>query len=448
MKNIALISFIVLLVSCSNKKSIDNDCEYLKSLLPEASINFSEAVDDDLDIDDFINTIKKTYKYHARHIHKNAALNDKGINTDAFADAIAWSMKKNLRRKDSHISVSNENIGFKPFLPIRGYLSDVLFTKKDEDYYVLENYTDSINIGMKYTGDLKNIVTEFLDGEIIYRYVVFSDIPISDSDINLEGKSVKVNLKKDKLDSLKGNDIWYEKNENVLKIYIKTFHPHFENNIEEYEKVTYEICQNINDCSSVVFDFRDNSGGEMNRFIPILATMIFGKINLNEDERIKLLKDYIDEGEKSLVTETVQNRQVLEGVKKTSFYHENKSKKYFIHKGPEKKLDFLNKAFNGNIYVVMNSYTGSAAEYAIASLKEFFGKSVITIGTKSAGMVDFGGAFLYVLPDSKVKLNLCFSDFTSTKLLSKENDWHGDTEGFYPDYWIFSEKEIEKFINN
>ena len=98
----------------------------------------------------------------------------------------------------------------------------------------------------------------------------------------------------------------------------------FEENINEYEKVTEEICQHLRDCNSVIFDFRDNTGGEMNRFIPILATMLFGKIHLYEDERIKILKDYLDEGMKELVTETVQNRQILEGGKKTSFYHENK----------------------------------------------------------------------------------------------------------------------------
>ena len=446
MKNIFILSLIVLVVSCSNTKCIDKDCEFLKSLLPEASISFREAIDDGLDIEDFMSTVKKTYKFNSRHIHKNASLNDKGINTDAFADAIAWSLKQNLKRKDSHISVSSEKIGYKPFLPITVYLSDILFKKNGENYYVLENSSDSINVGMKYTGDLRNIVTEFLDDKIIYRYVAYSDIPINEAEINLCGKKFKVNLKEVKLNSTKGNDIGYEKKHDVLKVNIKTFHPRFEENINEYEKVTEEICQHLSDCNSVIFDFRDNTGGEMNRFIPILATMLFGKIHLYEDERIKILKDYLDEGMKELVTETVQNRQILEGGKKTSFYHENKEIKYFIHKGPEKKINFQNQDFKGNIYVVMNSYTASAAEYVIATLKEFFGERVVTIGTKTAGVADFGGAFLYVLPDSKVKINLCFADYTCTTSLSKENAWNGDTEGIYPDYWIFSEKEIDNYF--
>lgn len=70
------------------------------------------------------------------------------------------------------------------------------------------------------------------------------------------------------------------------------------------------------------------------------------------------------------------------------------------------------------------------------------------IGEKSGGMADFAGVFFYLLPDSKIRLSLCCADCTESSILNPQYGWRGDTEGFYPDYWIFSESDIDGFVKS
>ena len=100
--SLVLILPLLLLISCSrfvSTEPIEKECEYLKTLLPEASINFSLEVDDGLDMDEFLKLVKKTYKRGSVHSFRHSKINDNGINTNAFANAITWSMMQNLKRK-------------------------------------------------------------------------------------------------------------------------------------------------------------------------------------------------------------------------------------------------------------------------------------------------------------------------------------------------------------
>ena len=67
---------------------------------------------------------------------------------------------------------------------------------------------------------------------------------------------------------------------------------------------------------------------------------------------------------------------------------------------------------------------------------------------KTGGLLDFGGAYTYILPDSKLKIHLCCSDLSEMMVLGQGSGWRGDTEGFYPDVWFLtgSEDNIRKYI--
>ena len=68
------------------------------------------------------------------------------------------------------------------------------------------------------------------------------------------------------------------------------------------------------------------------------------------------------------------------------------------------------------------------------------------LGEKSRGTADFGCIFGYLLPDSKIRLFLCAADYSDSAIMNRQFGWNGDTEGFYPDFWIFSEDDINEFI--
>ena len=59
-------------------------------------------------------------------------------------------------------------------------------------------------------------------------------------------------------------------------------------------------------------------------------------------------------------------------------------------------------------------------------------------GQKTAGMLDFGDELDFRLPDSNLVLSLSGCDYRNLTILKNNHHWHGDTEGFYPDYWYFS----------
>lgn len=449
--SLILVLTLLIFISCSrfvSTEPIEKDCEYLKTLLPEASIDFSLAVDDGLDMDEFLNLVRKTYKIGSAHKFRHSKIDDNGINSVAFANAITWSIQNYLPRKDGHISVTADDTGFYPFYRQRFFISDIFFEKIGDEYFVTHSSKKGISEGMKYTGDKKNIVQTFSDGQIKYRYIFFSEfLPWFKVNINLNDKNIKISVRENELYPRKGKDIWYEEEEDVLTVVVKTFHPRLEKNIEDYEKTIEEICSFINNYSTVVFDLRDNNGGFDSYFMPILSTMIFGELNPN-NERNLLLREYLSAGEKELLTKTVSGRVIAEGNMMSNHYLKHKEERYFVFKEPEEKLDFSTRAFKGKIFVITNSYTVSAAETALAAMKYYFPDNVIHLGSKTAGMLDFGGSYVYVLPDSKVRLTLCYIDNTAKTILAPENGWRGDTEGFYPDFWFFSENEndIKKFI--
>ena len=74
MKKVVYLLILLLFVSCSKTnlvKSIENDCEYLKQILPDASIDFSNAVDAGLDVEAFINEVKLRYANYAENDRKD-----------------------------------------------------------------------------------------------------------------------------------------------------------------------------------------------------------------------------------------------------------------------------------------------------------------------------------------------------------------------------------------
>ncbi len=441
-------------ISCSKQISsapIEKDCEYLKTLLPEASIDFSTAVDEGLNVDSFINEVKKNYIFYVERNQKNKFedSDENGIYNGAFVGAITYALQDALKKKNTHITIKGKDAYLAHAYVNRVYVSDIYFEKLDEDFNVSNDLQNGISKGMKYTGEKKNVVQENADGKLFYRYIVFSeDLSLDTAEISLDGNNIKIPVRRAELFSREGKDLWYEEKDDKFYIIAKTFYPHLEKNIEDYERTLSEICEKINDYQEVVFDLRDNNGGYIEYFLPILASMIFGKIDLEEDERVDFLNTDLHIGERQLMTETVKNSYLLDGQNVSDFYFANKGKRYFITENMKEKSDIKATVFQGKIIVVMNTYTVSAAEVFICMLKKYFSNQVILIGEKSGGMADFSGVFSYLLPDSKIRLSLCCADCTESSILNPQYGWRGDTEGFYPDYWIFSESDIDGFVKS
>ena len=111
------------------------------------------------------------------------------------------------------------------------------------------------------------------------------------------------------------------------------------------------------------------------------------------------------------------------------------SKSYWhIIDSSNKKVKIGN--YKGTAILLINRVVGSSGEATISFSKCL--KNCILIGENSAGGGIFGDNCLYILPNSKIKLQLPF------KLNLIKGFYEG--VGFMPDYWLDSKNPINEII--
>lgn len=434
----------IFLLSCSQKissKPIEKDCELLKTYLKEGSIDINLAIDNGLDIDELIFLIKDAYIYYAKMNKKEFAEepNENGIYQKSFAEAISRILEIELPVMNAHTNIIFEDSIWKPALQKFVFVSDILFEKKDNDYYVLTGNIGSIEKGMKYTGNIANIVKEInKNGGISFRYVCFDEYIISESDISLDGKDITVPVHYRNFYSNNNENIVYEERDASLFINIQTCQMHTQVENEEYEAIVKDIACKINNFQNVFIDLRDNKGGYTDLLYPIVEALVLGNDYYLKEKDCNNIENLIISGSKYLNTKTIRNQVALHG-QNASLYNRNIEKKYIdIIESEQIAERTYSPVFNGNIYLIINTGTASAAEQFIAILMYFFEEKIVLFGQKTHGCLDFGNVMNYLLKDSGLSIMLSTVDNRSTLGLNNNQRWHGDTQGFYPDYWCFS----------
>ncbi len=62
--------------------------------------------------------------------------------------------------------------------------------------------------------------------------------------------------------------------------------------------------------------------------------------------------------------------------------------------------------------------------------------NVILVGQNSAGIMGGGGRINYELPNSKLLVSFVTESYKNTAGYLYSPTWKGETNGFYPDYWV------------
>ena len=106
---------------------------------------------------------------------------------------------------------------------------------------------------------------------------------------------------------------------------------------------------------------------------------------------------------------------------------------------------YQKKTIDAKIIVLMDNYTGSRSEETIGILYMINMDNVILIGENSSGSLTYGGSLIYELPNSKVRITLCSTSNKKTAIIQFADHWHGENQGFYPDYWT-NEKNLLKTL--
>lgn len=443
--------FISCLLSCNshNGKSksekltsaIENDCEQLKQYLSNCAIDISYAIDDGLNIDEVINNIKNSYVKYTEKLLKSENLmpNERGIYEKAFAYAVTSELGK-LPNKNSSSFLVSENVRYNFFKNIFIFVSDIFFEKIGSDYFVYESNNDKVLNGMIYKGDEKNLVFTIKDGHKLYRFVQFSAYQIETAELILRELTVEIPVYIDiyKLDNYVNID--YSFKDKTLYARIDSFYP-ASSDINIYMKKLNEICANLGSSNNVILDLRENIGGINDYFLPILYTLLFGENYQNNETECKAIQSQIDFGVNILNTELIR-KQINQNGDYWEYGSENPDEKIISQEYDENSIIKYTPKYKGKVYVLMNKNTELEAELFIAMLKYYFGENCITIGHNSFGFYDYKAPFSYLLDDSKIKIYLSCYDYCQNYYF-KNSQWHGDTEGFSPDYWIFSDYNID-----
>ena len=458
-----LLLFVITLYANSWKNALNEDCDYLSKVISEGWVCYDEAVENGFDLDKSIKNIKKLYSKQVKHITAN--FNDKlnyknGLETYSLLNLIQGIIFEQINFKDGHYKMYNENTTFAHW-NTQAFFSKLFFEKKGEKYFVYYSDNPQIKKGMEYTGNLIDLVPVIYNNEKLFRFVHFSDEKRNqvNTEVNVESRLIPVRLEKD--NCIKMNDsIFLKETSSTVYICINTFEIDDKELNNQFSDLQKQISTIDFTNKDLVINLRDNLGGYENfvkEFIKnlILATMkvspLDAQLYINETEKgiVSLMSPLLSEQvylQYMQLSDSI-SEYLIDQVKNRYFELKENPRRYYIDYDSvvSKKVTENNSSIN-KVYVLMNNDTISAAELVIA-LSYIFGQDkVCLLGNNSRGSLDYGSVFKYELPNSGIKIILPSNSNKKCNYLSKNPNWHGDTKGFYPDYWATNENILDTLV--
>ncbi len=422
---------MTLAFSFGNEK-LDNDLSYLKRVLSEAYVGYEYNVEQGFDFDEAIENVRNLYLKKA----VENQIDENELSDDLLAECINSEIVTKLKVPDKHFQIATKKIvyGFNPQI---WYSSKIFFKKNGDDYYVVSSRNFRIRRKSKYTGNVENLFKVIKSNKEYYVFGVFSKKTIEKAEISINNKTytTKVRIGNYVKDYYPGH-LGMKKTKKTLYLSISDclfngtdrtdyaiLAKKFQNHIHELRTHSFE---------NVIIDLRHNPGGAVKNITPILSALNFEGDYKNSDKVGKKLSTF-DGGKfkySNLIDEAIKG-----------FKHDNPAYDKFIVEDSTTEYRRNNRvteydfepAYKGKLILICDFNSASASENFIAYSYIF--ENVYLIGTNSSGTIDFGGLYDYYLPESGVGLHLASVSFKESDYLQKNPHWHGDTKGFYPDYW-------------
>jgi hypothetical protein len=429
--------------------AIDSDCEYLKTIIEEASIDISKTIDEGLDSAKLIEDIKAEYVSLFKKKYPEPKLNENGIDANRFAQAINTVLFDNLTRANCHISIYGEGFGYAPFIPYVTYFSDVFFEKSGESYIVYSSKNKRIKPGMKYTGDEMDLYKTFVDGRELYRFGIFANQYPARRYISIEGKDyrVPVSIATDPIDQ--EENLSYKLEDKVLKIVFSSCTWKTEAEYNRLMDAMDSICKIIKEqpVELVLVDLRRNGGGSVS-ISQFLTGALCGILGGQEEDDFWNYMSYLNYGAVYINTLTTRTVNALKGRggNDGNQYLLGKSNEKYVLLNEEYEENFIRQItpeYKGKILLVTDWGTASAAEDFIGFLKVIFKDNVIVVGQNTLGCLDYGNIHDFLLRNSRLKITLCQTDSTNIVMFNSNIGWHGDGRGFYPDFWYRLDDDLD-----
>lgn len=445
------------------QQELREDCDMLKYILYTCYAGIDEAIEMGFDLD---GTIEEIYNkaWDSRQIHSN--LVERGV----LSNVITTTMAKKLTNTDQHIGLAG-NVKDSVCL----YYSNIYFEKQGEKYIVSKSDVDAIKIGDEYTGPNENIYKFITDDGITYRFCVMTKLRIKSGVISINGEKINVPAKTDKV--IPTQHFWtgVQSTDNTLymslggSVMAYGISDASDNLSYAWDNFIKKISDQAKGKSNIIFDLRSNHGG----YSQYPAKMLTAAYYFNHSD-----KDFTDNVTAKLLNETsVGCTQIVSPFIMQEFktIYTKSWKNDFDRLKPEvqdyfkkywRKMqfrpirtfidldqynctidDFPEPDFKGNVYVLINQDSCSAAEYGIemAYLLKEKGVNVTLVGENTWGGMKYAGMFTFHLPHSGL-YTYTGIDFGEAPALQSIPNWKGEGMGFFPDYWATSDTILPTLV--
>ena len=460
-----LISLVFLFIAVSAycfPKHIEEDLQVFKIYMEQCYVAYDENVKLGFNIDETIKKIKKDYKKN----YKREKRNNPNFSEDYFlAGIMSHYLWKDLKLKDEHFSIFYSTGGYSVTYAETCYFSPLYFEKNGEDFLLLEDFGTDLKKCAKYTDDVNNLKKVIYKNQEAYQYIlVTTNVNVETVVINLNDEEYEIPVRKNtrfknsenekQINSIRTKDTFYMSVGKCLNYYAEEnneYREHLASIVDEFQKRP--------EYSNIIIDLRSNTGGISfsENLLPYLyyfdekvKILTFNNNLRLAEEGLKILhsteffKNLYEQHEKEGYPETTLKtiqRDYEKTVQEGGRYYKEWSE-YPISKLVQEK----NSAFKGKTYILVDKKTSSAAEKVIAHTFLIDEDRVELIGENTNGCLDFGGVYYYELPNTKIGISLCINAYKDTGLLSRNPNWHGDTKGFYPDYWATNENVLDTLV--
>ena len=459
--SIFILLFMTLSAYCV-PKHIEEDLKVFKKYMEQCYVAYDENVELGFDLDKTIKNIKKDFDREVKWAKKT---NQKYSEDEVLAGRISYHLWKDLKIKDSHFSIIFSKGGYSVVYPEKNYFSPLYFEKQGNDYILVNSYGSEIKKGSRFTDDITNLKRVIYANEEVYQYIfTTTEGNIKTVNVKLDEKEYQVPIEenvrfknvenKKQVNTIKTKDSFYLAIGMFLNFYLEEhseYRNFMSNIVDEFQRrPTY---------SNLIIDLRSNIGGvscskellpslyffddgaKIQSFLNVIKLSEIGSVRLESTE---ILKKQQEVEERKYGMREKRLKKIHEDFEKVT-----KQGGRYYEKSEYKAKSLLQEKpalFRGNTYLLVDNKTSSAAEDFIAKTFLVDEDKVFIVGENTSGTLDFYDTYDYELPNTKVKLTLCAESLKDTGLLSKNPKWHGDTKGFYPDYWATNETILDTLV--
>lgn len=310
---------------------------------------------------------------------------------DLFADRLAFL-------SDGHLAFSTQNYGRGFFRKLQTYVSDLIVTETDGQYYTIDTGKQVV------LGPSARAFPTIKDGIPYARFVgLRSKQPVTEVTIQMGNKEKIIPVHKIKSQP-RGQECLIEECY-LSEIAIITCSS-FVGDSEQIKNRFYEIGKKCRTYPHVIWNLSNNLGGNS---------------ELPKQFLLGLTGGFRDALDFRALNSTLVHAKEYGEIQAIPYHFEPISKTQSEYAG----------AFGGQLHVIINDLVASSGEVAIAWAASL--PRTRFYGCNSLGVGRFGDLCIYYLPNSQITL-WCPQKVFDTSI--------AETEGFEPDYWIDSEDVV------